>query len=343
MKKPKIKQYIGISRDHSGSMQSIVDAAQADYNATIASIKEEAKVNDIDTIVSVIKCGVGFRGLNEFEVTNSNVDQLRPICGYKADGYHTPLFDSIADLIDLLLKVPDAKKPNVSFLIMVVTDGENNYGRQTGKTIGARIRELQATDRWTFSFRVPYGYKRNLVSLGIPDGNILEWEHTIKGMEHATVSTRSAVKTYFHAAASGSTHSTRFYADLSSVKPIDVRSELKNITKDVTFWPVKTTASIREFVEKKLRGSMTIGCAFYELTKAEKAVQDYKIICIRNKNSKAVYGGDAARDLLGIPKAGDIKLSPGNTGEFDVFIQSTSTNRKLMPNTEVLYWANAIK
>ena len=85
---------------------------------------------------------------------------------------------------------------------------------------------------------------------------------------------------------------------------------------------------------------MLIGSAFYQLTKPER-VQGHKAICIREKHSGKVYSGDAARDLLGVPKGGEIKLYPGKVGNFDVFIQSTSVNRNLLPGTEVLYWPGA--
>ena len=33
-------------------------------------------------------------------------------------------------------------------------------------------------------------------------------------------------------------------------------------------------------------------------------------------------------------------MAPGDHGNFDVFIQSTSTNRNLVAGTEVMYWEN---
>jgi hypothetical protein len=41
---------------------------------------------------------------------------------------------------------------------MVITDGEDNNSRKySGVAIGSIIRTLQATDKWTFVFRVPKG------------------------------------------------------------------------------------------------------------------------------------------------------------------------------------------
>src|SRR5579859_5565395 len=171
-----MKQYVGISRDHSGSMSSLASTAMNDYNLNVSSIKEGANSTGIDTVVSVIKCGVGNPAKNEFEVVNSSVNSLSTLKAYSATGSATPLFDSVGELIEQLQKVPDAAADNVSFLVMVITDGEENSSRRfTAQDISRKIRHLQSTDRWTFTFRVPRGYAKSLAKLGIPEENILEW------------------------------------------------------------------------------------------------------------------------------------------------------------------------
>ena len=105
-----MKNYIGISRDHSGSMSMIANAAARDYNDNIASIKEGATEHSIDTIVSVVKCGTGRPAKNVMEVVNSNVNALKPLTGYVADGNATPLFDSVNMLIDQLAALTDKQR-----------------------------------------------------------------------------------------------------------------------------------------------------------------------------------------------------------------------------------------
>ncbi len=86
-----------------------------------------------------------------------------------------------------------------------------------------------------------------------------------------------------------------------------------------------------------------MGAAFYARSKPYKSVQRYKLIVIRDKNSGEVYAGQSARDLLNLPTQGMISLSPGNHGNYDIYIQSTSVNRKLVAGTNVLYWENATR
>ena len=338
-----MKNYIGFSRDHSASMRGIANAAMNDYNDNIAAIKEAALANQQDTIVSVVECGVGSPATVQRNVVNSSVHALSPITSYHANGSSTPLYDSVGELIEMFEQVPDAKDETVSFLVMVITDGEENSSRRwNARTVCAKIQQLQATDRWTFVFRVPRGGKSRLISYGIPEGNILEWDQTQKGVEVATVATRDAFTGYFGARSKGIKSTETFYASMANVSATKVKAALTDISSEVSLWPVLPNEDgemVREFCEKRLgSGGMLKGAAFYELTKLEKKVQDYKQICVRDKKNKMIYAGSAARDLLGLPHAGDIKLAPGVYSNFDIFIQSTSVNRKLPAGSTVLYW-----
>jgi hypothetical protein len=55
-----MKNYVGISRDHSLSMSSIALAAGRDYNDNIVSITESSAEHGTDTIVA-LKCGAGVK------------------------------------------------------------------------------------------------------------------------------------------------------------------------------------------------------------------------------------------------------------------------------------------
>jgi hypothetical protein len=112
---------------------------------------------------------------------------------------------------------------------------------------------------------------------------------------------------------------------------------MHNISSEVRIYPVNERITIESFFESE-RGVYDKGCAFYQLTKTEKEVQDYKMIVIRDRNTGDVFAGVNARNLLNLPTSGTIRLAPGNHGKWDIFIQSTSTNRILLPGTSVLYW-----
>jgi hypothetical protein len=334
-----MKQYVGISRDHSRSMFNITGPAARDYNDNITAIRDAALATGLDTIVSVVKCGVGVKAIVEREIVNSNVQVLKPIHAYIADGSGTPLWDSVGELIEIMSGVPDASDPEVSFLVMVITDGEENHSqRWTADRLSRTIQDLQASDRWTFAFRVPRTFGARLARFGIPEGNILEWDQTVRGVTVASQATQTAVSSYFTNRGQGVRSTNKFFADLSHVKSSTVRQVLHDISAQVARYfvdPQVHGVAIRPFIEAYM--PFKVGTVYYQLTKTEK-VQDHKNICLCDRATGAIYSGTAARDLLGLPHNGLITLAPHNLGNYDVFVQSTSVNRKLVGGTTVLYW-----
>lgn len=100
--------------------------------------------------------------------------------------------------------------------------------------------------------------------------------------------------------------------------------------------PVKKRCSIKTFVAEN---NLTFkkGRGFYQLNKPE-TIQDYKEVIVRRKSDKTFISGDKVREILGIPKHEvKFKLDLSEISDFDVFVQSTSVNRILIPGSEFLY------
>ena len=339
------KNYIGISRDHSGSMMSIRKAAMRDYNETIQLLQETTTELGQDTIVSVVNCGYGRYARVNIDTENKPIHSIQKMSNYPADAGGTPLFDSVGELIRIFEESPDANNPNVSFLVMAVTDGEENASRTyTANMLNAKIKQLQATDRWTFVFRVPKGYKSKLVSyFGVPEGNVFEWDQTDRGVQEATQATKEAFTAYYGGLQSGVKSTTKFYTNLKDVDINEIKKSLVDVSSQIQIWHVDTAAegnNIRDYCNNKLGGGWKKGAAFYLLVKPEREVQDYKKIIIRSKQTQQMYSGDNARDLLGLPKYGTCRVVPGDHGDYEIFIQSTSVNRKLPIGTTLAYWAD---
>jgi len=347
-----LKIYTGISLDHSGSMCGVATSAMNDYNTIVESLREGAKSNQVDSVLSVVQCGIqddiyrGGRTVNRFSVQNSSIAAVQHLSDYPATGSETPLFDSVMMLIDAFKRVPDYNDKDVSFLLMIITDGGNNAGKVNGYTLSEEIKQLQSTDRWTITFRVPHGQKAKLVHLGIPADNILEFDAgDRKAWAASTVTTQSAVSNLYRAKSAG-IHATRsFYqtADTSNLSQKEVRSELSNISKKVKIIRVTQAddaKQISHFVEEKTGAKYVLGSAFYQLTKKEK-LQAQKSIIVWDKLSGEYYTGAEARSLLNLAATGEIKIAPGDTPQFEVFVQSGSVNRKLVAGTKVVIYKDA--
>jgi hypothetical protein len=78
------------------------------------------------------------------------------------------------------------------------------------------------------------------------------------------------------------------------------------------------------------------GKGFYQFTETVK-VQDHKEIVLVDKKTGDMFTGKGAREMLGLPESGTVSLRPGSFKDFDIFIQSTSINRKLLNGTSFLY------
>jgi len=100
---------------------------------------------------------------------------------------------------------------------------------------------------------------------------------------------------------------------------------------------VKKDCSIKQFVEKhKLKFEK--GRGFYQFTKTE-LVQEKKEIVIQDTNTGDFYEGSYARKLLGLKPGERKKVNPAKEGyeDYNIYIQSTSYNRKLKGGTMFLY------
>ena len=341
-----MKQYVGIIRDHSGSMGSyrLGPPAARDYNSVIADLKRASAANGIDTVVTTVKCGVnGAPGGFKREVVNSSVNALQPMSerDYDTRGGCTPLFDSVGDLIELFKQVPDFNDQDVTFLIMATTDGEDNASPKWKLKIAQELRELQSSDRWTFVFRVPKGYNKTLENFGVHPGNICPWDQTEQALHASTIATTSAIDNFYVNLSRGIRSSTRFYADAENISKEQVAATLKDISREVRVElnEIEPNIWISDFCTRKF-GRYRLGTGFYEHTKPEKVVQGHKLIVVRDKVSGETYAGVAARQMLGLPDT-TVRVDPGKLGRWEIYIQSQSMNRYVPLRAKVLVWESA--
>ena len=228
----KLGNYIAIILDRSGSMNSIREEARQVFNEQVATINKSAKgmKNRVCLVTFSTVPDEPIFWLEDPEILTP-FDESQ----YQPNGM-TALFDTVGTTVEKLKKVEDAADEDVSFLIIIISDGqENNSKTFNSEKIAALIKECQNTGRWTFTY---LGANQDLSDvsrhLEIPRDNIAGFESTRRGMARGSRMTSSGIEDYMLAKMRGTKQSRSFFGapereacanDLSEEYPISFENE----------------------------------------------------------------------------------------------------------------------
>lgn len=220
-----------------------------------------------------------------------------------------------------------------AFLTFVLTDGQENNSTNSWTVLPEFT--THADENWTVGFLVPDAQgKTYLTRAGVDAGSISLWDATsAKGLNDSFTTIRTATDNFMAARASG-VRGTRsvFSTGADAVNKQTVKKSLQPVT-GVEKFDVGTDCRIDDFCRNKV-GYYNAGMAYYQLSKSE-TIQANKAIMVVDKRNGRVYGGAQARDLIGLPNT-SIRVKPDHNPDYNIFVQSTSQNRKLVGGTKVL-------
>jgi hypothetical protein len=336
----KLKNHFILVSDHSYSMDAFRAGAAKLFNKQVETI---LATKDQDSSVTVYEFGVSGHGSGSIRELRYNAPPSQ-VARYAEDGSdylavgNTPLYAAVVKAGQRALCDRD---PSTSFVMLVLTDGEENQSPAFGihaHELREFIRTQQGTDRWTFVFLVPKGYKARFVSeSGVFEGNVREWDDIEKAREEVT----SGLRQYAEDRRSGARSSKNwFQTDLSKIAPADL-SRLKDITSDVRSWAVEKESEVMTFVNYKTGGRFKPGVSFFEIHKKEREFQDYKKLILFDKVTGRYYADGptlTVRSLCGFPASGTVAIDPVNHASFLLLGQSMSTNRLLGRGTRLVFW-----
>ncbi|MGW4031650.1 vWA domain-containing protein [Streptomyces sp. NPDC004838] len=234
-----------------------------------------------------------------------------------------------------------------SFLTFVLTDGQENASHRCPDTPSRDPQELvQAVtgmieaqnDNWTLAVLVPDQVgKREAMRCGFPKDNIAVWDATTtQGLEEAGQVIRQATEKFMVGRTKGIRGSRAVFSTGTEAVNMDTIQAAGLTPVDPSAFvliPVDRDTAIRNWVVESGHAYRT-GGAFYQLSKTEK-IQARKQIAVLEKKTDRVYTGPEARALLGLPDV-EARIKPDHNDDFTIFVQSTSVNRKLVPNTRLL-------
>jgi hypothetical protein len=327
--------------DASGSIaqQWLTNSVIRLTNNLLEQNKEIAKKEKQETTASIIT----FDYPNNINYIYENVliQKARPIDSrdYQPLG-STALFDAVGVAINDGLADPSSRDKDTAFLLVVITDGQENssvvYPKENVDRLNKLINKAQNKGNWTITFQVPRSYANYLVSLGISRDNIREWDQTERGIKEVERSTSEGLTRYYNDRTRGLRSSSNFYmeTDLSDLNSKKLKRDLIDLSEEYGIFTTPHEIEIRGFVELMTNEVYEKGQAFYQLSKTE-IIQPRKEILIFDKNTTAIYGGKEARDLIGLPSNINAKVHPGDHSHYEIFVQSTSVNRKLAKGTKV--------
>ena len=335
----KIRTEVMLVVDDSSSVRTYAQEMNESINRTISDLKADAYRTGTDISFSLYYFADSVRPQYPLNV---NVKEVQKVA-FRMPYGNTALFDAVERAINDHIR-PERFDEEVAYLVITITDGEDNCsGDRSGTRMKNLLSRVQGTDRWTITFQMPPGKSGQFCrTYGIHPGNCTEWETTGQGLRETTVVRTMSTQNYMTNRTKGVTSMSTFYTDLSGVNVEDLKKNLTNIQDRVKTFPVAAEADIRPFIESKTLQPYEAGSVFYQLTKPE-LIQDTKKLLIKEKNGRAMFGGQEARKLLGLPQGEDCRVKPGNHGNFDLFVQSTSVNRKLVRGTTVVHWPLALQ
>lgn len=323
--------HVAIVLDASTSMRGIERAAAQVTDLHIQHLAARSQEVDQETRATVYQFGPK----TECIFYDKDVLRLPKIADtYKANGPSTALIDATLKAVDDLSKTATLYGDH-AFLVYVITDGQENSSTNHAGTLQRRMEDLP--DNWTLAVFVPNQHGVfEAKKFGFAPGNIQVWDTSPQGMQEVGRIIQTSTDAYMQARSQG-IRSTRglFQLDTQNLSKQAVDQTLTTVpTSWYTSFMVTEAAEIRDAVERRTLQPYQKGNAFYQLTKSE-TIQANKAILIRDHRTGILYSGAQARTLLGLPNH-DIKVFAAEHPDYDIFVQSTSYNRKLVPGTTVI-------
>jgi hypothetical protein len=348
MKTQNYINHIALVLDMSASMHGVARDLIKVADAEIAHLARRSQELDQETRVTVYT----FNHDVQCVIYDKDVLRLPSIRDFYTPNGMTALINATLKSQDDLEKTAQLYGDH-AFLTYVLTDGQENashhaLGVTGGWGLGALRDQLTAKiaelpENWTVACLVPdQNGKFEAKRFGFPTDNIAVWDATTREGVEETFSTtiRSATETFMTNRTRGIRGSKTIFAggdaDVNT-KNIKATMGFKQLAKDTyELFDVKDNydLAIRPYVAYATGYPYRTGSAYYELMKTEK-IQPQKEILVRNRKSGRVYSGADSRRLLGLPDY-EVRVKPEENAEFQIFVQSTSVNRKLVAGTKLL-------
>lgn len=316
--------------DKSGSMGHLTSDVVRVFDSQIRYWAKRSQELDQETRITAYL----FNSKTECLVYDIDVLRLPSLSSYYYTSGQTALIDATMQSLDDLDKTTQIYGDH-SYLVICLTDGQENASRFTPNELNKRINGLP--DNWTLAVMVPdqngvYESKR----MGFPASNIQVWNVSKDGIDEVGNTLQKVADNFLENRSKGIRGTKNLFTfDTSKLTKTTIKSKLQELSpQKYLLLPVGKDSVIKQFVESWTKMDYLPGSAYYMLTKPEK-IQPYKQLVIQDKMNGKVYGGTDARKILNLPDY-EVKVNPTQHPNYQLFIQSSSVNRKLVKGTNLL-------
>lgn len=326
--------HVALVLDASSSMAHRAQAVIKVADAQVKHLAQRSQELDQETRISVYVFADDVRCLT----FDKDVLRLPSIAGsYRAHG-NTALIDAAIQAQQDLDKTPELYGDH-AFLTYILTDGQENRSRNRVEKL-QQMMDALGENRTVAVFVPDQSGKFEAKKFGFPADNIAIWDTAdVRGVESVGERIRKTTDDFMVARSTG-LRGTRsvFSIGLDALNKNTVRTALKALDGGnfhVVGVKNRKDMDIRTFVEDVVGINYVVGQSFYQLMKTE-SIQPQKRILVREKSTGKIFGGPEARDLIGLPRNVEVRVKPDWNPDYDVFVQSTSVNRKLIPGTDLI-------
>lgn len=325
--------HVAIVTDASYSMSGLESTVRKVLDEQIKNLNSLSQEHNQETRVSVYRFG---EETIECLIFDMDVARLP-----SSASLYSVLRENTA-LVDAFLKSQDDLETTSTlygdhaFLTFVLTDGQENRSKNPKSKMRDRI--FAAPENWSVGFLVPdRAGVGEMERLGVLADSVAIWDVTSsKGLIEAGRKMNDATSNFFVGRASGVRGTRSVFS--TGLDAVNKRSVVQNLAplkpSEFTLLTSLGTAQIRDFVQDSL-GHYDRGNAYYKLVKKE-TIQPTKQIVVVEKATGKAYTGQNARHLIGLPDGRYVDVRPDHNPAYDIYVQSTSVNRKVSPNDKVL-------
>lgn len=341
---PNKVNHFWLDLDASSSMKKYEDTVVQRVDSIVRTMAIKSTELEQETRITITTFGSGKwrrdpMSTRKVLVWEMDVLRMPSIEGlYKAYGW-TAMIEAVCESIKEMETIPVIHGDH-AFAGYLFSDGDENDSpdKYALKPIAAGL-----PDNWTLAALVPNDAGKKLaISFGFPEGNVQIWDATsVQGVVDVLKVIEDSTTNFMRARATG-VRGTKSLFTLKTVSVSDIQNKLKpvNVTHSVfTVLPHDVAddgkVEIRKFVVNRFGIPYKIGDWFYLLDKKE-TIQPSKQVVLR-ANGKFWYGDmGVARGMLGLPDS-NVNVLPGTYNGYEIFVQSTSINRKFKPGAEILH------